>query len=866
MESERLQFSIDLAGLISLLAKNLYTEPDVFVRELIQNAHDSIIRRKSSSPEEVFDNRITIRTDIPGRSITFEDNGCGLTREDIVTLISTIGRSGTNEVRRALAESDREMAEALIGQFGIGLLSSFIVANIVELNTLAPDGTPLRWTSDGGPTYELSPSDRTAVGTAVRLHLKPEYLSFLADDTLAESVRRYTDYLGLPVYINNASAPANAVDAPWHTWDLNSPTIKDDCYIYWERRFRRERSLYVFPVDEEYNYIEYDQTRSGRVQGILGVTDRHTPDMNIRGTVDLFVRRVLIATGNKSILPGWAKFIQGVIECNALTPNAARDNVMADQISETVRQVLERVIIRELRELSKVDPLRFKEIMEWHSYHVLGMAVQDEYEEFFQQIADLVPLPSDVGPLTLPEYIAASPRRTDGVVLVHYLVDRQASNQYFMLSQAKGMRIYNCSQLFAERFLTKYAETWPDRIALDRIDISSSAGGIFEDLTSEERTQYAYLEDALRHALNDPFVEVQTSKFEPPQVPAVITSSRGSKVREEATTLAADPSLPDIYRSTIRDLLTETVEASVLRINANSTVIQKLSQQGPSVAATNQGALMALINNARLLSARLLSGELIAKMFAQYSVLIEQFVSLAEESEALERRLNTREAELIEVRASEGPMALTPYVQCFVAMSYSQPWAAKVSESLHSILEAAPYYWRVIRADDKTTDAVLWNSIKNQMLGSHCFVALVGDDNPNVCVEIGRMEAIGRPMLLVKGAPSDLPSDLKGRVYIEIDPDARDLQKILSGEISKNDMFRDQLGLPYLSKAALEECGVGGEAGTRIMAAFETWDAYLAAEVDEIARITNVNPALARAVQVQLGEMHERIRRGDRSE
>src|ERR1035441_7877341 len=109
MESERLQFSIDLAGLIGLLAKNLYTEPDVFIRELTQNAHDSIIRRSISDPSEVFDNRITIRTDTASRTISFEDHGCGLTREDIITLIATIGRSGTNEVRPGLVQSNRQI-------------------------------------------------------------------------------------------------------------------------------------------------------------------------------------------------------------------------------------------------------------------------------------------------------------------------------------------------------------------------------------------------------------------------------------------------------------------------------------------------------------------------------------------------------------------------------------------------------------------------------------------------------------------------------------------------------------------------------------------------------------------------------------
>lgn len=385
---QEIRFQIE--GLISLLAQHLYADPDVFLREMIQNAHDSILKRRALAAErgEVGAREppkpvIRVAPDPEARTLAIEDNGAGLTAEEIHTYLSTIGSSGTRELRERLRERDRATAVELIGQFGIGLLSAFIVAARVEIVTRSsePGAPALRWTSDGGKHYRVEPAERAAAGTTVTLHLKPDHSRYLGHAKLREIVQRYADFIGVPVYLGDDAAPANAVNAPWHR-EHGTPEERKAAFLhYWETRFKEERSLDVLPIDEPITVPDPRRAggvMTGRVRGVLGITDRHVPDVNTRGTVDVYVARMFIAAAHRELLPPWARFIQGVIECDVLAPNAARDNVVANDAMLEVRRVLGDRILAWLTAMSREHPALFTDIMRWHAYHVLAMAVQEE--------------------------------------------------------------------------------------------------------------------------------------------------------------------------------------------------------------------------------------------------------------------------------------------------------------------------------------------------------------------------------------------------------------------------------------------------------------------------------------------------------
>ncbi|MGN6680438.1 MAG: ATP-binding protein, partial [Streptosporangiaceae bacterium] len=350
MPEER-TFQIQLEGLIQLLAQNLYAEPDVFLREMIQNAHDSILRRAELAREQgrqAPPAHIQVVVDPDGREIQIRDNGCGLTDAEIDGYLSTIGKSGTGELRKHLAEADRGRAIELIGQFGIGLLSAFIVADRVSVVTKAEGREALRWESDGGSNYTVQPAERGQTGTTVTLHVSQAHSRYLDRPKLESIIRTYADFIGMPVFVNDDTGPANAVTAPWHR-SYDSPEDQREAYRdFWEHRFDAERSLHVFAVDEVFDWPDVRAPggqRSGRIRGVLAITDRHVPEVNARGTVDVYINRMFIGAGNRDVLPPWAKFLQGVVECNELTPNAARDNVIRDEVLASAQQALGSLIV-----------------------------------------------------------------------------------------------------------------------------------------------------------------------------------------------------------------------------------------------------------------------------------------------------------------------------------------------------------------------------------------------------------------------------------------------------------------------------------------------------------------------------------------
>ena len=211
----------------------------------------------------------------------------------------------------------------------------------------------------------------------------------------------------------------------------------------------------------------------GRVRGVLAVTDGHIPDVNARGTVDVYIKRMFIAAGNRDVLPPWAKFLQGVLECDELTPNAARDNVIRNSALAAVQQRLGWLIVDELTQLSQRDHQRFIDIMRWHSYHLLAMSVQEEYEEFFRAVADLMPLESDQGPITVAEYLRGAPSRADGSRLVYYVTERGSANQYFLLANARSIRVSTAPSRSPSGSFERYAKTWPGKAHLHRLDMAS---------------------------------------------------------------------------------------------------------------------------------------------------------------------------------------------------------------------------------------------------------------------------------------------------------------------------------------------------------------------------------------------------------
>ncbi len=319
---ERFKMETNFEGLIQLLAKHLYPEPDVFVRELVQNAHDSIQRRREE--ESDLSGHIHVEYDVATRTVTFSDNGIGMDKQDIKEFLAVIGSTGTGTIRQQLQQAGKEAAYELIGQFGIGMLSAFVVAEKVIVRTLKlGDKEAFAWHNAGSTDCELYADDLPEAGSEITIFVSPDYTFMLDEKRLKEAIIKYCDLIRFPIKLNG-NGPVNTIEAPWYRDHWASAAEKESSYkIFLNRRYP-DIPLDIIPIEIDEPY---------RARGALYISDRHVPDIDTTGVIDIFVRRMFVRANDNAFLPPWAKFVRGIIDSPDLQPTAARDNVQREHES-----------------------------------------------------------------------------------------------------------------------------------------------------------------------------------------------------------------------------------------------------------------------------------------------------------------------------------------------------------------------------------------------------------------------------------------------------------------------------------------------------------------------------------------------------
>ena len=331
------QMETNFSGLIQLLAKHLYSDPDVFIRELVQNSHDAIHRRRALEPN--LSGRIDISVDSTARTITFIDNGIGMGADEIRQFLSVIGSSGT---LTALQDADtaRAVASDLIGQFGIGFLSAFLVASRVDVRTLRHDSRQsLRWRNDGSLTCHLFEDDLRQAGTQVVVYVSDEHLYALDSHRIESVIRKYCDFIPFPITLNG-HGPINEMDVPFYRLHWENDALRKARYDEFVRRRYSDIALDVIPFDVPEPFT---------ARGVLLISDRSLPDIDTGGVLEIFIRRMAIKSDDTNLLPRWAKFVRGVVDSSDLEPTAARDNYKLDHPSVAhISQHLGRAIVDRL--------------------------------------------------------------------------------------------------------------------------------------------------------------------------------------------------------------------------------------------------------------------------------------------------------------------------------------------------------------------------------------------------------------------------------------------------------------------------------------------------------------------------------------
>lgn len=429
---EQRTFSTEVQQLLHLMVHSLYSKKEIFLRELISNSSDAIdtlrflaLTRPELKPavegEAAEAPAIELVIDKDGKQIRITDTGIGMTRQQVIENIGTIARSGTATLVKQLAQQKERAASGqaldVIGQFGVGFYSAFMVADKVELETLSaePGAEAVLWTCEGGGTYTLASAARRRVGTTVTLHLNSESAEFLEDWRIESIVKQYSNYVKWPIKIGERQL--NRATA---LWAKRPAEVTEDEY----KDFYKEL-MGGFVDGEPLARLHIHLDAPYQFQAIVYIPQKPGFDFMLdrddkRRGMQLYVRRVFILDHADELLPPWLRFVRGVVDSDDLPLNVSREILQKNQVISTIQKQLVKKILEELKRAKTEKPELYRAFHD--EFGVIlkeGIFLDAGNREKVAEICLWQSLnTAEEKRLSLPEYVAAMPEGQDEIYYI----------------------------------------------------------------------------------------------------------------------------------------------------------------------------------------------------------------------------------------------------------------------------------------------------------------------------------------------------------------------------------------------------------------------------------------------------------------
>ena len=413
--AESMAFQAEVGRLLDLMVHSVYSEKEVFLRELISNASDACDRLRYAAltdtalAGEAQDFRITITPDANARTLTIADNGIGMDREELVENLGTIARSGTAAFVEQLS-GDAKKDATLIGQFGVGFYSAFMVAEKVRVvSRKAGESIAHSWESDGRGTFEVAPAEKQSTGTEITLHLREGEDEWLEPGRLRQVVKTYSDHIAIPVVLaEDAEKEPETVNSASALWARPKSEITEEQY--------KEFYHHVgHGMDEPWATIHWRAEGTIEYTGLLFVPGAKPFDLfqpERKNSLKLYVRRVYITEGVEDLLPGWLRFLRGVVDSEDLPLNLSREMLQNNPVVRQIRNGITRRVLNELQQKADKEPESYATF--WENF---GAVVKEGlYEDFSNRDA-------------LLKLARFRSTKDDGWVSLQQYVERMAENQ-----------------------------------------------------------------------------------------------------------------------------------------------------------------------------------------------------------------------------------------------------------------------------------------------------------------------------------------------------------------------------------------------------------------------------------------------------
>lgn len=531
--------------MIDILANHLYSSPDVFVRELLQNGTDAISGRRLADPS-FQDGRITISIE-PEEGLTFSDNGTGLTEDEIHQFLAVIGQSSKRDLQTG------RILEDYIGRFGIGMLSCFMVTDEIMLRTRSVKDPDHAWEFRGSPdgTYSITPADpaETAFGTAVMIRAKKGCEQYFREERICELVRYYGLPLPFPVMMQGAENEYR-INVMYQSTGASA----------------RESVMSLGRQIFETDFLDYIplESKSGLFSGVAFILP-HAVSLHAKTRHRIYLKNMLLTEDGDTILPKWSGFLRCFLNTSKLRPTASRESFYEDELLAQAREELSACISDYLIGLSRTDPELLEEMVRIHFMAIKSMACEDE--TFFRTFIPFLRFETNMGELSGRELLT----RKDAVSFTNDINQFHRTSS-LMLSQ--GQLLVNACYVY-DTSLLRMLQEYDESLVLYPLESVT-----FDDFLEEPGVEAQVQADAMLRTARERFrefdCEVELKAFSPSQLPVFYLLDENAETlreinrsKEKADTLFS--SMLSAFAQEIRQ------SRSTLYINWRNPLIQRLA-------------------------------------------------------------------------------------------------------------------------------------------------------------------------------------------------------------------------------------------------------------------------------------------------
>ena len=621
MQMEKGSLSIESENMFPIIKKWLYSDHDIFVRELVSNGCDAITKLKKLEvmgeydfPED-YKASIQVEVSPEHKTLSFTDTGIGMTEAEVKEYINQVAFSGATDFLEKYKDKTNE--DQIIGHFGLGFYSAFMVADKVTIDTLSwqKDAVPVHWESEGGINFEMSDGDKKEVGTKITLYLSEDSVEFANEYRIKEIIEKYCSFMPVNIYLSKEGAEQEyeTIDAA----DIREDDVVVEKFTEEAKTEEKENengekeTVEISPAkekakinkrpvslsdttplwmkhpnectDEEYKsfyrkvfndykeplfWIHLNMDYPFNLKGILYFPKVNTQYDNLEGVIKLYNNQVFIADNIKEVIPEFLMLLKGVIDCPDLPLNVSRSALQNDGFVKKISDYITKKVADKLTGMCKTDRESYEKYWDDISPFIKFGFIRDQ--KFADKIKDYILFKNmEHKYVTLSDLVPA-PANDDDVTTLYYITDEVQQSQYINMFKEQGMDAVILNHNIDSAFITQI-EQQNQHIKFKRID-ADVEDALKEDVDEKELEDIkTSLTDLFRKTLNKENLEVHVEKLKDAKISSIITLSEESRRMQDMMKMYAMPGMdPNMFGA----------PAQVLTLNANNTLVKYLFEHG----------------------------------------------------------------------------------------------------------------------------------------------------------------------------------------------------------------------------------------------------------------------------------------------